>query len=200
MLSFATMSVCCHPQQFASSQIVLSEGSKHARSRGSSLKHQPTVGRKRKAKVDPSPLTNEMENLDLAELKGHLGYFLRRLQVWVFRDFINTLSSINLRPAQYSVLILIAANPGQSQAAIGKTLNIERAGLARLLHELERRKWIQRLRGPKDGRSHALFLTSEGEKTLERIKKLALRHEAQLAQFVGPERRKLLLEVLIKLV
>jgi DNA-binding MarR family transcriptional regulator len=141
-----------------------------------------------------------MENLDLAELKGHLGYFLRRLQVWVFRDFINTLSSINLRPAQYSVLILIAANPGQSQAAIGKTLNIERAGLARLLHELERRKWIQRLRGPKDGRSHALFLTSEGEKTLERIKKLALRHEAQLAQFVGPERRKLLLEVLIKLV
>ena len=53
---------------------------------------------------------------------------------------------VDVRPAQYSVLVLIAANPGRSQAVIGKALNIERARLARMLHELERRQWIERRR------------------------------------------------------
>ena len=70
------------------------------------------------------------EKLELGELNGHIGYFLRRLQVAVFKDFIRTLASMRLRPAQYSVMLVIEHNPGRSQAAIGQTLNIERARLA----------------------------------------------------------------------
>lgn len=136
----------------------------------------------------------QMETLELGPLNGHLGYFLRRLQIAVFKDFIRTLAPMKLRPAQYSVLVVIAANPGRSQAAIGQALNIERARLARLLHELERRRWIERRAG--DGRSHSLFLTSEGEKALARIKGLAKRHEAQMAAFVEPRRRMLLMDLL----
>ena len=82
----------------------------------------------------------QSEPLKLAELNDHVGYFLRRLQVALFKDFIRTLAPVDVRPAQYSILILIAANPGRSQAAIGRALGIERARLARMLHELERRK------------------------------------------------------------
>jgi DNA-binding MarR family transcriptional regulator len=139
-----------------------------------------------------SPLQTEM--LELGPLNGHLGYFLRRLQIAVFKDFIRTLAPMKLRPAQYSVLAVIEANPGRSQAAIGEALNIERARLARLLHELERRKWIERRAS--DGRSHSLFLTSEGERALLRIKGLAKRHEAQMAAFVEPRRRMLLMDLL----
>jgi len=71
------------------------------------------------------------EKLALGQLNHHLGYFLRRLQIWVFQDFIHTLGPMKVRPAQYSVLLIIEANPGQSQAAIGLTLGIERARLAR---------------------------------------------------------------------
>ena len=28
--------------------------------------------------------------LELGQLNNHLGYFLRRLQIWVFKDFIRT--------------------------------------------------------------------------------------------------------------
>src|SRR5664280_875267 len=77
------------------------------------------------------------ESLALGELDHRLGYFLRRLQIWVFQDFIQTLGPMKVRPAQYSVLVVIEANPGRSQAAIGQMLDIERARLARLLHELE---------------------------------------------------------------
>jgi DNA-binding MarR family transcriptional regulator len=136
------------------------------------------------------------EPLKLAELNDHVGYFLRRLQVALFKDFIRTLAPVDVRPAQYSILILIAANPGRSQAAIGRALGIERARLARMLHELERRKWIERRAAAGDGRSHALFLTAAGDKVLARIKALTARHEAQMVELIGSKRRMLLLELL----
>ena len=138
----------------------------------------------------------QSEPLKLAELNDHVGYFLRRLQVALFKDFIRTLTPVDVRPAQYSILILIAANPGRSQAAIGRALGIERARLARMLHELERRKWIERRAAAGDGRSHALFLTAAGDKALARIKALTARHEAQMVELIGSKRRMLLLELL----
>src|SRR5262245_34974114 len=101
-----------------------------------------------------SKVVGEGEKLDLGHLRRHLGYFVRRLQVVIFKDFIRTLARMELRPAQYSVLLIIEANPGSSQSAIGRTLSIERARLARLLHELEGRKWIERRSRNGDGRSH----------------------------------------------
>jgi len=134
--------------------------------------------------------------LQLGQLERHLGYFLRRLQVWVFQDFIATLKQMDVRPAQYSVLLLIEANPGRSQSAIGRALNIERARLARLLHELEDRNWIARRASGRDARSHALVLTSEGEKALAKIKALAETHEAKLSAYIGPQRRAELMDLL----
>jgi DNA-binding MarR family transcriptional regulator len=71
--------------------------------------------------------------------------------------------------------------------------SIERARLARLLHELEPLNWVQRRASASDGRSHSLFLTSAGEKALARIRSLAERHEAQTAEFVEPRRQMLLM-------
>lgn len=136
------------------------------------------------------------DRLALGQLDHHLGYFLRRLQIWVFQDFIQTLRAMKVRTAQYSVLIIMEANPGQSQAAIGQTLSIERARLARLLHELERRKWISRCASGSDARSYSLYLTTDGERALARIKSLAKQHEAQIAKHVGHKRRKQLMDLL----
>lgn len=136
------------------------------------------------------------EGLGIGQLENHLGYFLRRLQIWVFQDFIQTLRPMKVRPAQYSVLLVIEANPGRSQAAIAQTLSIERARLARLLHVLEKRKWISRRASASDARSHSLYLTNDGEKALTRIKILAKRHEAQLNGFIGARRRQQLLDLL----
>lgn len=130
----------------------------------------------------------------LDALSGHLGYFVRRLQIWVFKDFINTLRRIDLSPAQYSVLVVIGANRGLSQTELAATLGIERARLVRLLHLLERRSLIQRL--PADGRRHALQLTPQGRTLLVRAKTLAARHERRLMRKLGGERHKMLLAAL----
>jgi DNA-binding MarR family transcriptional regulator len=137
---------------------------------------------------DPRPV------IGLDALEGHLGYFVRRLQIWVFQDFIRMLAGIDISPAQYSVLVVIGANRGLSQTELAATLGIERARLVRLLHRLERRSLIQRL--PADGRRHALQLTAQGRTLLARAKTLAARHERRLMQKLGSERHKALLATL----
>jgi len=132
----------------------------------------------------------------LDALEGHLGYFVRRVQIWVFGDFIQTLKPIDVSPAQYSVLVVIAANRGLSQAELAATLGIERARLVRLLHHLEGRGLIRRLKSSADGRRHALELTAAGRALLARAKVLAGRHERRLTTRLGPERHKMLLQAL----
>ena len=134
--------------------------------------------------------------IDLGELNERLGYFVRRVQVWIFQDFIRRLAGIDISPAQFSVLVVIGANPGLSQSELAGTLGIERARLVRMLHRLERRSLTQRLPSSADGRRHALQLTREGQKLLTRAKALAAQHEAALKLKLGAERHKALLELL----
>ena len=132
----------------------------------------------------------------LGVLDSHLGYFLRRVQVWVFQDFIRTLASIDLRPAQYSVLSVIGANRGLSQADVAQLLGIERARLVRLLDRLEKRGLTQRLASPVDRRSHALQLTPAGQALLKRAKALAQVHEGNLVEKLGAANHARLIEAL----
>jgi DNA-binding MarR family transcriptional regulator len=109
----------------------------------------------------------------LGVLNDHLGYFVRRLQIWVFQDFMRALARVDIRPAQYSVLVVVEANPGLSQSDIAEFLGIERARLVRLLDRLEKRGLTERRASPRDRRSHALYLTREGQRALTKIKSRA---------------------------
>ena len=112
----------------------------------------------------------------------------------MFQDFIRTLAEIDVSPAQYSVLVVIGANRGPSQAEVAEQLGIERARLVRMLDHLEKRGLTQRLRSATDRRSHALHLTPSGQKLLKRAKALAATHEVRLQARLGPAHHKLLLE------
>ena len=134
--------------------------------------------------------------IDLGVLDNHLGYFIRRIQVWVFQDFIRCLSPIDISPAQFSVLVIIGANEGLSQSELAATLGIERARLVRMLHQLDRRGLTERLPSSADGRRHALRLTRAGQTTLKQAKALAAQHETNLQPKLGTDRYRLLLDAL----
>jgi DNA-binding MarR family transcriptional regulator len=142
--------------------------------------------------------TSAAPAINLGVLDERLGYFVRRVQVWIFQDFIRRLASLDISPAQFSVLVVISANPGLSQAELAATLGIERARLVRMLHRLEKRALTQRLPSAADGRRHALQLTRQGHTLLTRAKALAEQHEAMLRQKFGAARYTALLETLRK--
>jgi len=152
-----------------------------------------------KLKAAPSPAAasnhgDAGDAIDLGYLDGLLGYRLRRAQLAVFQDFIQSMRDYDLRPAQFSVLAIIKANPGLKQSRISEALGINRANFVALLDELEARKLARRAPAPGDRRSNALFLTPKGENFLdEAFQHLQARHERRLDDALGnPEKQQLL--------
>jgi DNA-binding MarR family transcriptional regulator len=135
----------------------------------------------------------------LGSLPRHIGYLLRRAQLQVFQDVIRALAEIDLRPAQFSVLVVIGDNPGLRQAQLGEALVIQTTNLVGMLDELERRGLVARLPSLSDRRSRALHLTAEGEKVLRRAQALAERNEARILRRLGPEGKRRLAELLARL-
>jgi len=134
--------------------------------------------------------------IDVGYLGEHIGYVVRRAQLAIFKDFIKTLAPVDIRPAQYSVLIVIDRNPGLTQAELGRALAIKRANLVGMLNELERRKLARRVASPSDKRSHALHLTANGHQMLARFHRLALEHEKRATRVLDSAEKRLLLDLL----
>ena len=45
-------------------------------------------------------------------LSGYVGYALRRAQLWSMAVYVEVMKELDLRPTQFSALILIHENPG----------------------------------------------------------------------------------------
>jgi DNA-binding MarR family transcriptional regulator len=142
----------------------------------------------------------EASQIKMGELSELLGYSLKRAQLRVFEDFLRCVSSLNLTPAQFSVLLLIDRNPGRNQTEIANTLGILRPNFVAMLDGLEGRELCARVRSANDRRSHILMLTDKGRSILARAKKLVeTKHEARLNEVLGPANRAALLEMLATL-
>src|SRR3954464_6656218 len=138
--------------------------------------------------------------LQIGELSELLGYALKRAQLKVFEDFLRCMASLQLTPAQFSVLMLIEKNPGRNQTEIASTLGILRPNFVALLDHLESRDLCARIRSTNDRRSHILVLTDKGKAVLARAKKLvATKHESRLNELLGQANREALLEMLAKI-
>jgi DNA-binding MarR family transcriptional regulator len=136
---------------------------------------------------------------DVGPLGGMVGYVLRRAQLAVFDDVIANFAELDLRPAQFSVLVLLGHAPGLKQSDVAAALGIQRANFVVLFDGLERRGLARRSAAPNDRRSYALYLTEEGERVLARANALEAAHEVRLDAKLGPGGRQQLLELLGRL-
>lgn len=116
----------------------------------------------------PSRFAPPAEAVKIGDLSGFLGYSLKRAQLRIFEDFIGCVAPLQLTPAQFSVLMLVEANPGRNQTEIASTLGILRPNFVALLDELESRDLCVRSRSSNDRRSHILRLTEKGRAVLSR--------------------------------
>ncbi len=133
---------------------------------------------------------------DVGPLSRMIGYALRRAQLAVFDEVIANFAEIDLRPAQYSVLVLLNHKPGLKQSDVAAALGIQRANFVVLFDGLERRGLARRSPAPNDRRSYALYLTDAGKAVLARANEFEARHEARLDALLGEGGRERLLELL----
>jgi DNA-binding MarR family transcriptional regulator len=133
----------------------------------------------------------------LAAVGNVLGYKLRRAQLHVFQDFLASFSKLKLRPAEFSVLALMAQKPGQKQSEIAEALGIKRANFVALMDGLEKRGLAVRRRADTDRRSHSLYLTPAGNRFVAKMATVWQDHESRfIARLGGPAARDQLIELL----
>jgi DNA-binding MarR family transcriptional regulator len=132
----------------------------------------------------------------MTPLNGLIGYALRRAQLAIFADFNQTLASLNLRPSQFAVLILIDQNPGTSQSSVSDALGIQKANFVSIIAELANRGLVRRRKSETDGRTYSLGLTPRGRSLLENAAKLQSVHEERVIAKIGTEGRVQLLSLL----
>jgi len=145
-------------------------------------------GARRKTAIQPAPgalAGKEAAPLALGPLPGYTGYVLRRAQVALFENFINSFKPLGLRPAQFSVLLVVNANPGRRQSEIAAALGIRQANLVGLIDDLDRRGLAKRKRLLTDRRSHALVLTAKGSALLKKGLALQSQFEQRLVSGLG---------------
>lgn len=139
-------------------------------------------------------------SVDLAPLTGFVGYAVRRAQIAIFDDFLKSLREVDLRPAQFGVLVVISRNPGMTQSDVCGALGIQKANFVPLIGELESRGLVVRESGATDRRSYAVHLTTQGRTLLQRARELHAQHEARLTERIGRGGRVQLLSLLNRLV
>ena len=142
------------------------------------------------------PVDAPEERIVLGDLRGNLGYRLRRAQLWVFKDISRRLARFDLSPAQFSVLAVIEANPGINQLTIASALDIERAGLGRLVDRLASQGLVTRTASLVHRRYYALHVTAAGAKLLDRARPIIAQGEKALADRLGSTAYKGLLQAL----
>lgn len=134
---------------------------------------------------------------DVPDMGAIIGYKLRRAQLAVFQDFIECFARMQLRPAEFSVLALIARTPGQKQSEIAEQLGIKRANFVALMDGLERRGLAERRKAAGDKRSHSLHLTAEGRSFVQKMVSVWAAHEQRLVDRLGgPQARDRLIGLL----
>jgi DNA-binding MarR family transcriptional regulator len=134
-----------------------------------------------------------------APLRELIGYALRRAQGAVYADLNDSLARLELRPLQYTLLLVVAENPGVSQSGVCDALGIQKANGVPSMSELERRGFIIRRKSSTDARSYELHVTAKGRRILQRAGEVQSAHESRLIERIGVEGREQLLSLLGKL-
>jgi len=131
--------------------------------------------------------------LDAAGLSHQIGFVLRFAQSSVWNDLCERFRPFGLRPAHYSILLILREAPGSRQQEIGDALSIQRPNLVSLIDDLEDRGIVSRDAHPDDRRSHALLLTDAGKALLSKMERAQVAHEKHIsALFSGNQRQQLL--------
>lgn len=140
-----------------------------------------------------------VEGLSYGDLDEHLGYVLRRAQLAGFEAFHQATAGVDITPARYTALVIVGANPGLSQSALGAALGTARSGAMTLTDWMEKRDLVERRNRPEDARSWGLYLTRSGETQMRELNRRVRENDARFAGRLTVQERAALKALLEKL-
>lgn len=134
--------------------------------------------------------------VDQSDLYELVGYSCRRAHTLILAHAAACLAAYDLPPGWFTVLILLARNPGLSSRQLCQVLGVKPPNFVALVAAFEARGLIERRVHPHDRRSQGLHLTPEGRKLVKRVREEVLRAEREATSMLDDEERKTLLSLL----
>lgn len=150
-------------------------------------------------KVAPSP-TNPVDasGVNTAYLETLLGYNARRAALAVIAVFLRRMEPYGLRPVDFSVLSVVAHNPGVTSRQICAALDILPPNLVGMIKSLHKRGLILRKPHPTDRRAQGLHLSAAGQRLYREAQATATTLEQDVAGRLSSDELQTLIGLLSK--
>ncbi len=136
--------------------------------------------------------------LDQSRLTHLVGYAATRASVELKKTFRKHLGPLELKAVEFSILVLVAANPRANQKQLGQSLEVSAPNMAITLDRMVERGWVERVRSTEDRRAQLVHLTAAGQQLVQRAEEIASRMEDEATGVLSRAERLLLIELLLK--
>jgi DNA-binding MarR family transcriptional regulator len=117
------------------------------------------------------------ETVESAEFAGQLLFRLWRASHTRMAD---ALASLDLTPALFALLNVLAAREGANQQELGAAMGIDRSTMVVLVDELEAKGLAERRPHPSDRRARVVAVTVAGSKALAAARRMAVEVENEV--------------------
>jgi len=108
---------------------------------------------------------------NLSSLEGSLCYALHRARLSALNDLNQLFAKHQITSTEFTIMIVVAENPGVSQADLAAALEVERPRMVPMLNKLEKRGLAKRTALAADGRVRLIQLTKPGVQLLKVLRK-----------------------------
>jgi len=146
-----------------------------------------------------SPPSSAAEGVDTRYLETLMGYNARRAALAIIEVFMERMSVYGLKVVDFSVLSLVAHNPGITSRQLCANLDILPPNLVGIIASMDRRGLIERRPHPSDGRAVGLHLTPSGLTMMKDAEQTAADLEIEATSRLSPAERKTLIRLLQKI-
>jgi DNA-binding MarR family transcriptional regulator len=138
--------------------------------------------------------------LDASRLTHLVGYAASRAAIELKKTFTRHMAPFELKVGEFSILMLVAANPQVNQRQLGHALDLSAPNMAVTLDRMVERGWVERVRSTEDRRAQQIHLTAAGRALAQRTEKIAATMEDAALRRLSAAERALLVELLLKIV
>ena len=156
------------------------------------------VSRKKTPSATHGP-AQRPDRLDTRVLETFVGYNARRAWLVVTEVFAERMAPYGLKQVDFSVLSLLAHNPGATSRQLCSTLDILPPNLVSLIASMDSRGLIERRPHPHDGRAIGLHLTPAGEQLVREAEQTVMQLEADTSARLTQRERETLIRLLQKI-
>ena len=137
------------------------------------------------------------KSFDFRHAPGHL---IRRAHQLAVAIFMAQTAEFGVTPVQFAILNALIEDPGEDQVTLAGKVAFDAATFGSVIGRLEAKGWVRRKPDARDRRRKLLWVTPEGERAAQAMKRAVAKTQALIVAPLEPGERDQLVALLDKLV